>query len=226
MWRQQHSSKIHICESDLLFISMFTQTSTQCCLTSNYLTQCIKVWSGVETCSRPPWLISMHGNFSTTGKQHRNAVSQTNGALSFLWSKVKRVSCDVQRSQHFYRQWAKCACCCKSEVIIMGSSSGWAVCWCTTHAHAHLHTHTHGQSTDQHYEFLPAPLSIVLMLNSLCRWSISQWGDRGRNKFPKHHIHTLGSSSDCPLRASACWRSSVMSLAEQAELTALCINPS
>ncbi len=82
----------------------------------------------------------------------------------------------------FIERMVKCACCGKSEVIIVGSSSSCAVLrWYTAHVRS-VNSH--------HYEFPLTPLLIVLLLNSLCRWSISLWGDRVRNKFPEPHIHS------------------------------------
>lgn len=82
----------------------------------------------------------------------------------------------------FIERAAKCARCGKSEVIIVGSGSSCAVLrWYTAHVRS-VYSH--------HYEFPLAPLLIVLLLNSLCRRSISLRGDRVGNKFPEPPIHS------------------------------------
>lgn len=106
---------------------------------------------------------------------------------------------------------------CKSAVIMVGSGGTDSearrrpVCWYAEHVRS---------VNRRHYEFPPVPLSTALLLS---RWSISQWGDTER-ELSHTHTHTYAFSalaSDCLLQGSACWRSSVMSLAEQAAQTPL-----
>lgn len=88
------------------------------------------------------------------------------------WS-VYRVT--YSAADTFIDSAVKCACCCKSEVIIIGSSSGWAVLSVDTLHHTQTHTRPVAQ---QPTLWIPAGTSIdcadaqliVLLVNFSVRW--------------------------------------------------------
>lgn len=83
----------------------------------------------------------------------------------------------------FIDSTVKCACCCKSEVIIVGSSSSCAVMSVDTQ-----HTSVRSTATIMNSHWLL--YWLCWCSTCLCRWSISQRGDRERDKFPESHIHS------------------------------------